>query len=174
MYTGINHGVYAGKMKIVFTLNGKKTTIEAPPEKRLIDILRSDLGLTGTKKGCEKGECGSCLVFMNNNLVNSCLIPAFRLMHTQVVTIEGFSQTKEYAIIEEAFVKTGITLCGFCAPGIVLSIANLLSHTNTPSQDEVKTALSGHLCRCNGFLSLMDVVKEVFSIKDRKKNAKRR
>jgi aerobic-type carbon monoxide dehydrogenase small subunit (CoxS/CutS family) len=160
-------------MKIVFTLNGKKTTIEAPPEKKLIDILRCDLGLHGTKKGCEHGECGSCLVFINNILVNSCLIPAFRLIDKEVVTIEGFSQTKEYAIIEEAFFNTGITLCGFCAPGIVLSIANLLSHSQMPSSEEIKGTLSGHLCRCNGFLSLMDVVAEVFNIKNRKKNAKR-
>jgi carbon-monoxide dehydrogenase small subunit len=160
-------------MKVIFTLNGKKTTIETSPEKKLIDILRFDLGLSGTKRGCEQGECGSCLVFINNNLLNSCLIPAFRLVGKDVVTIEGFSQTKEYTIIEEAFFNTGITLCGFCAPGIVLSIAYLLSHTQMPSHDEIRDALSGHLCRCNGFLALMDVVKEVFKIKNRKKNAKR-
>ena len=160
-------------MKLIFTLNGKKTTIEAPPEKKLIDILRFDLALCGTKKGCEQGECGSCLVFINNILVNSCLIPAFRLIGKDVVTIEGFSQTKEYSIIEEAFFNTGITLCGFCAPGIVLSIAHLLSHTQTPSYTEIRDALSGHLCRCNGFLSLMDVVLEVFRIRNRKKNEKR-
>lgn len=160
-------------MKISFTLNGKKTTIEAPPEKKLLDILRFDLGLYGTKKGCEQGECGACLVFIDNNLLNSCMIPAFRIIGKAVLTIEGFSQTKEYAIIEEAFFKTGITLCGFCAPGVVLSIANIFSHTLKPSHDEIKDALSGHLCRCNGFLSLMDVVKEVFKIKNRKKNAKK-
>lgn len=160
-------------MKIIFTLNGRKTTLETSPEKKLIDILRSDLGLSGTKRGCEQGECGSCLVFINNNLLNSCLIPAFRLAGKDVVTIEGFSQTKEYSIIEEAFFNTGITLCGFCAPGIVLSIAHLLSHNQTPSYAEIRDALSGHLCRCNGFLSLMDVVIEVFKIKNRKKNAKR-
>jgi carbon-monoxide dehydrogenase small subunit len=160
-------------MKITFTLNGKKTTIEAPPERKLIDILRIDLGFCGTKKGCEQGECGSCLVFMNNNLLNSCLIPAFRLMGKDVVTIEGFSQSKEYAIIEEAFFNKGVTLCGFCAPGVVLSIAHLLSHTHIPSNDEIREALSGHLCRCNGFLSLMEVVREVFKIRNRKKNAKK-
>ena len=161
-------------MKIVFTLNGKKTTLEANPEKKLIDILRLDMGLCGIKKGCGQGECGACLVLLNSNLVNSCLIPAFRVMGKEVVTIEGFSQTKEYTIIEEAFLNKGLTLCGFCSPGIILSIANLLTHTYMPSIDEIKDALSGHLCRCNGFISLIDVVFEVFSIKNRKKNAKSR
>jgi len=160
-------------MEIKFTLNGKKITIEVPPEKKLIDILRSDLGLCGTKKGCEQGECGSCLVFINNNLLNSCLIPAFRLMGKNVMTIEGFAQTKEYSIIEEAFFNKGTTLCGFCSPGIILSIGNLLSHTDKPSEDEITDALSGHLCRCNGFLPIKDVMKEVFHIKNRKKNVKR-
>ncbi|MBN2536251.1 MAG: (2Fe-2S)-binding protein [Spirochaetales bacterium] len=160
-------------MKITFTLNGKKTTIETSPEKKLIDILRLDLGLCGTKKGCEQGECGSCLVLINNNLINSCLVPAFRLGGKDIMTIEGFSQTKEYSMIEEAFLKKGVTLCGFCAPGVVLSIANLLSNTSTPSTGEIRDALSGQLCRCNGFLSLIQVVVEVFRIKNRKKNAKR-
>ncbi|MBN2444653.1 MAG: 2Fe-2S iron-sulfur cluster binding domain-containing protein [Spirochaetales bacterium] len=163
-------------MKVTFTLNGKKTTIDVSPEKRLIDILRQDLGLCGTKKGCEQGECGGCLVFLNDNLVNSCLFPAFRLPDKEVITIEGYIQTKEYTIIEEAFMKKGITLCGFCAPGIVLSIANLLNHTRTylPTHEEITNALSGHLCRCNGFLTLIDVVLEVFNISNRKKNARNR
>ena len=155
-------------MEIIFSLNRKKTTIDVPPEKRLIDILRLDLGLYGVKKGCEQGECGACLVFLNENLVNSCLIPAFRLDGKNVVTIEGFTQTKEYTIIEEAFLNKGITLCGFCSPGIILSIANLLKHTNKPSIDDIKDTLSGHLCRCHGYLSLIDVVIEVFYLKNRK------
>jgi aerobic carbon-monoxide dehydrogenase small subunit len=163
-------------MKITFKLNGKKTEIDVPPDKRLIDILRTDCGLSGTKKGCEQGECSACLVFFNNNLVNSCLIPAFKLMDKEVMTIEGFSQTKEFNIIEEAFLNKGVTLCGFCSPGVVLSIAHLVMNTRTylPTDEEITTALAGHICRCNGFLSLIDVVLEVFNIKNRKKNAKSR
>ncbi|MBN1412754.1 MAG: (2Fe-2S)-binding protein, partial [Spirochaetales bacterium] len=138
-------------MKITFSLNGKKMTIETEPLKPLVTILRNDLGLTGTKFGCGKGECGSCLVFMNQEIVNSCLVPAFKLEGTEIKTIEKFSQSKEYTLLEEAITTNHAIQCGFCAPGVVMAAGDLLSHSQNPGIESIKDTLSGNKCRCSGY-----------------------
>jgi aerobic carbon-monoxide dehydrogenase small subunit len=159
-------------MKITFNLNGKETTLDSPPLKSLLDILRKDLGLTGTKCGCHKGECNSCLVFYNEMLVNSCLVPAFRLNGTKVVTIEGFTQTKEYQTIEKAFLKMNITGCGFCIPGLILATEALLTDKPHPTRDEVTENLSAFLCLCSGYQQVVDAVLYVSELRRKKKGEK--
>ena len=147
-------------MKIEFNLNNSDIVIDTSPFKMLVDILRIDLGLTGTKKGCGSGNCGSCLAFINNRLLNTCMVPAFKIEGARIVTIEGFSSTKEFHSIVEAFRKAGVTLCGFCAPGIVMATEALLVNSLAPSVAEIKMAISGNNCRCIGYNSLVNGILE--------------
>jgi carbon-monoxide dehydrogenase small subunit len=158
---------------VTFTLNGKKVTLSVPVHKRLIDILRTDLGLYGTKFGCGQGECGACLVFMNKNLVNACLIPAFRIDGTEIMTIEGYIQTKDFQTIKEALQKTGATLCGYCSTGVILAIENLLAHNTHPTKEAVKAALSGIICRCNGYRVFIDAAIEAGNLRSKKRYGKK-
>jgi len=160
-------------MKIDFILNGKKISIECPPFKLLIDILRIDFKLTGTKKGCGKGECGACHVLLNEMLVNSCLIPAFMLKGKKVTTIEGFSRSKQFIDIEEAFMKFHTVRCGFCTPGLVMSTEALLSKKQNPTNEEIKKALAGNICHCNSYKSIIDAVLYAASIRGKKKYARK-
>ncbi|MBN1699117.1 MAG: 2Fe-2S iron-sulfur cluster binding domain-containing protein [Spirochaetales bacterium] len=160
-------------MTITFALNGKKVSLTVPADKRLADILRVDFGLLGTKIGCGQGECGACLVFMDKILVNSCLVPAFRVDGTEIVTIEGFRQTKEYQTIEEALLSSGATLCGYCSTGVILAIENLLAHNNHPSREAVAGALSGIICRCNGYRVFIDAAIKAGKLRGKRKYAKK-
>jgi carbon-monoxide dehydrogenase small subunit len=160
-------------MKISFMLNGKETEIDAPPLTTLLQILREDLGLKGTKCGCRKGECNSCLVFLNEMPVNSCLIPAFRLAGGNVITIEGFSQTKEYQSIEKAFVKLNITGCGFCTPSLILATESLLSGKPQATRDEIIEGLSSYFCLCSGYHQVVDAIQTVSDLRRKKKNEKK-
>jgi aerobic-type carbon monoxide dehydrogenase small subunit (CoxS/CutS family) len=160
-------------VNITFTLNNKKISLSVPAYKRLIDILRNDVGLHGTKIGCGQGECGSCLVFMDKNLVNACLIPAFRIDRTEIMTIEGYIQTKDFQTIEEALQKTGATLCGYCSTGVILAIENLLAHDTDPSKETVKAALSGIVCRCNGYRVFIDAAIDAGKLRSKKKYGKK-
>ena len=145
-------------MIIEFTVNGKYQTLETDPAKRLLDILREDLGLTGVKEGCGEGECGACSVFYNGVLANSCLLAAGQIEGADIVTIEGFRETERYKKLEAAFSGSGAVQCGFCTPGFIMAEDYLLRNNPNPTEEEVRTGLSGNLCRCTGYRSLIEAV----------------
>lgn len=146
-------------MKINFTLNHESVSCDTTYSKRLLDVIREDFDLTGTKEGCAEGECGACLVFLDDVLVNSCLVPMANVVDKEVITIEAFAKTKPYKSIEAAFVKAGAVQCGFCTPGMVMAIHELLRKNPKPSVEEVKEGLSGNLCRCTGYQSIFEAVE---------------
>lgn len=136
-------------MNIAFTLNGNLEKIDCNPVKPLIDVLRYDFKLLGTKKRCGKGECGACLVFLDNMLVNSCIIPAFRIDGCDVITIEGLAKKKSMQEIEKAFSKLNLVRCGICIPGFIMIMEDLLSKNPYPSENEIRQVIGGHVCECN-------------------------
>ncbi len=146
-------------MLIRFTCNGEAVELEASPESRVIDVLRNELGLTGTKEGCGRGECGACTILLDSKPVNSCLLLAGKLAGREVITIEGLTG-KDGALhpIQEAFLDKGAVQCGFCTPGMVLSTKALLDENTAPRIDEVEEALSGNLCRCTGYGKIVEAV----------------
>ena len=148
-------------MLIEFTCNGKTVEVDVPPETRALDVLRNQLGLTGTKEGCGRGECGACTILLDGKPVNSCLLLAGKLAGRDVTTIEGLS-TKEGSPgpIQEAFLDKGAVQCGFCTPGMVLSAKALLDETQTPDDETIEEALSGNLCRCTGYGKIVEAVRE--------------
>jgi len=149
-------------MQIKFTVNGKKTVLEVSPKKRLLDILREDIDLVGTKEGCGKGECGACTVLMNGKRVNSCLIPALQLPGSQIVTIEGLQQWKSFNSIEKAYVEHGAVQCGFCMSGFVMSTAAFLAKSSGQKlPEQIKWALAGNLCRCTGYEKIIEAVHDL-------------
>ncbi len=160
-------------MKISFMLNGKETVLDTPPLTTLLRILRDNLGLKGTKCGCQEGECNSCLVFLNEMPVNSCLVPAFRVNGGSVVTIEGFSQTREYQSIEKAFVKLNIMGCGFCTPSLILATESLLSGKPHATRDEIIENLSSYFCLCTGYHQVVDAIQNASELRRKRKNEKK-
>jgi aerobic carbon-monoxide dehydrogenase small subunit len=149
-----------GRCAISLTVNGKLENIDAFPMERLLDVLRHDLRLTGTKEGCGEGECGSCAVLMNGDLVNSCLIPALHADHASITTIEGFADGPELSALQKAFLECGGAQCGICTPGMVLSASHLLSKVSQPTLDEIREGLSGNLCRCTGYTQIFEAVAQ--------------
>jgi len=135
-------------MTIGFILNGDDLELQCGAEKRLADILRDDFGLLGTKTGCYSGQCGSCSIIFNEEVVKSCLIPAFKVKGSEIVTIEGFSQTDEYQDIIQGFSEAGLETCGFCVTGKILTAEALLGRNRDPSRDEILSAFIGIKCRC--------------------------
>ena len=160
-------------MKIDFILNGKEVSIECSPVKKLIHIIRDDFGLIGTKEGCTKGECGACLVLLNDLLVNSCLIPAFVIHNKRVLTIEGVYKTKEFIEIENMFMQEKLVRCGYCIPGLVMSTKALLTEKQNPSDEEIREVVSGNLCQCNSDQHIIQAIKKIYMAYTRKKNARR-
>jgi aerobic-type carbon monoxide dehydrogenase small subunit (CoxS/CutS family) len=145
-------------MQITFTVNRREVTLQVPPERRLVDILREDLTLTGTKIGCGEGECGACTVLIDDRTANSCLIPACQLGGTTVQTIEGLAESGAIDHIKEAFLEAGAVQCGYCIPGMVISTFHLLEHNRKPAEQEIREALSGNLCRCTGYAKIVEAV----------------
>ena len=140
-------------------VNGKKVAIMIDPSRTLADVLRQELKLTGTKKGCEEGECGACTVLVEGLPVDSCLVPAMKVSEANVLTIEGLEQNGELDPIQEAFIEAGAIQCGFCTPGVVLSAKALLMREENPTQEEIREELSGHFCRCTGYLQFYEAVR---------------
>jgi len=145
-------------MKLRFRLNGKFIALEIPGAERLIDLLRERLDLVGTKEGCGKGECGACTVLLDGKPVCSCLILAAQVAGREIVTIEGVAADKRYAQILNAFEETGAVQCGYCSPGMIVSTAALLEKDRHPSNEEIKRALAGNLCRCTGYSKIIEAV----------------
>jgi len=133
--------------------------VDTDPDCMLLDLLRNDLGLTGTKKGCELGECGACTVIMNGRAVLSCLTPALKADGTEIVTVEGLAEGERLHPLQEAFWEEGAVQCGYCTPGILLSAKALLDEIDSPTQQEVKQAISGNLCRCTGYTAIVRAVQ---------------
>lgn len=146
-------------MAISFTVNNKKINTELNPLTRLIDFLRDELKLTGTKEGCGEGECGACAVLMNGKVVNSCLIPIALCEGKEILTIEGYTETEKGKIVTKAFIDEGAVQCGFCTPGMVMSTEAILNDTKGhPTEEEVRRGLSGNLCRCTGYDHIVNAV----------------
>lgn len=146
-------------MKISFTLNGKKIEIDAAPDRRAVDILREDLGLTGTKEGCGAGECGACTILVGGETRLSCLMLAAQLEGLEIITVEGLAADGRLHPLQEAFVERGAVQCGFCTPGMLLASAALLAKNPHPSREEIREGLSGNLCRCTGYQKIVDAVE---------------
>ena len=144
--------------QIQLVINGQATNVEAPPMKRLLDVLREDLGLTGTKEGCGEGECGSCSVRMNGELVNSCLVPILQANGARIDTVEGLAIDAELHPLQKAFLECGGAQCGICTPGMLMAATHLLAQNPHPSLDEIREGLAGNLCRCTGFVKIFDSV----------------
>lgn len=140
------------------TVNGKVQRVRVYPMKRLLDVLREDLGLTGTKEGCGEGECGSCSVLMNGKLVNSCLVPALQAAGAGLTTIEGVEDGPRLNALQTAFLECGGAQCGICTPGMILAGCQLLASNPNPTLNDVREALSGNLCRCTGYMQIFDAV----------------
>jgi aerobic carbon-monoxide dehydrogenase small subunit len=148
------------KKILSFKLNGESVDVLISPDLMLIDVLRGNLDLTGTKKGCGKGECGACTVIMNGEAVTSCIVPAMQAMDSEIETIEGVSIGGNLHPIQEAFIDKGAVQCGFCTPGMIMSAKALLDKNPLPSRDEIKEAISGNICRCTGYVKIEQAILE--------------
>ncbi len=151
-------------MNIRFVLNGKPLTVETPPDRRVIDLLREDLGLAGTKECCGSGECGACTILVDGDSRLSCLMTAAQLEGRRILTIEGAEEDPRLRTIQEAFVEWGAVQCGYCMPGMVLASAALLSRTPNPSREQIREGLSGNLCRCTGYQKIVDAVEQAAAL----------
>ncbi len=151
-------------MKINFKLNEKDISVEAPPMKRLLDVLREDLGLTGSKEGCGEGECGACSILFDKQLVNSCLIPIAQCEGATLLTIEGLGAEENLHPIQQAFLDCGGAQCGICTPGMVMASFDLLKKTPKPSESQIQVGLAGNLCRCTGYVKIIDSVKKAAEV----------
>ena len=147
------------KSNISFTLNGKKVTIICNPGTRLLDLLRDTLEFTGTKEGCSIGECGACTVIYNGKAANSCLILARQVNNSEIITVEGLAENGGLSKLQKMFLEKGAVQCGFCTPGALISAYALLLENENPTEEEIKIALSGNLCRCTGYKQMIDAVK---------------
>ena len=148
-------------INLKFNVNGKDVQLVVDDSLRLLDILRNELGLTGTKEGCAIGECGACTVIMNGEAVNSCMILAGQVQNANVETVEILEKNEVLSKLQDAFLDNGAIQCGFCTPGMLMSAKALLDKNPTPSEEEIKTALEGNLCRCTGYIPILNSVKEV-------------
>jgi len=146
-------------VKIRFTVNGRQVECVTDAQTRLLDLLREDLALTGTKEGCGEGECGACTVLIDGRAVNSCLVLAPQVDGKSVLTIEGLAQGEALHPIQQAFVEKGGVQCGFCTPGFIMSTVALLQENPDPTDEEILTALEGNLCRCTGYTKIVEAVR---------------
>lgn len=149
---------HGSKQEISLTVNGAARMIHAYPMARLLDVLRDELDLPGTKEGCGEGECGSCSILMDGVLVNSCLIPALQASGSSIVTIEGLETDHRLHPLQQAFLNCGAAQCGICTPGMILAAVHLLEKIPHPSLEEIREGLSGNLCRCTGYLQIFEAV----------------
>jgi carbon-monoxide dehydrogenase small subunit len=149
------------KRKLEMKVNGDEYTLELEPHRTLLEVIRDDLGLTGTKLGCGGGECGACTVILNGKAVKSCLILAFDADGKEILTVEGLAREGELHSLQRAFVEHGAIQCGFCSPGMIMASKALLDANPHPSEQEIKDALAGNLCRCTGYVKILEAISSV-------------
>lgn len=142
-----------------FILNGKFQAVHTNPMKRLLDVIREDLRLTGTKEGCGEGECGACAVMLDDELVNSCLVPVLDASGARICTIEGVAGEAQLHTLQKAFIEAGAAQCGICTPGMILAALQLLARHPHPTLDEIREGLSGNLCRCTGYMRIFEAIQ---------------
>jgi aerobic-type carbon monoxide dehydrogenase small subunit (CoxS/CutS family) len=146
---------------LTMAFNGQPVTLEVEADELLVDALRDRLGLTGTKIGCNEGECGACTVIMDGEAILSCLVPALRAQGREVLTIEGLAEGETLHPLQQSFVEHGAVQCGYCIPGFVLSAKALLDRNPHPNRDEIKEAIAGNLCRCTGYVKIIEAIEAV-------------
>jgi aerobic carbon-monoxide dehydrogenase small subunit len=146
--------------EIPLTVNGRSRRVRAYPMERLLDVLRHQLGLTGTKEGCGEGECGSCSVLLDGKLVNSCLVPVLQAQGASIVTIEGLASGPQLHALQETFLECGAAQCGICTPGMILAACHLLHQKPEPTVEDIREGLAGNLCRCTGYIQILEAVAE--------------
>jgi aerobic carbon-monoxide dehydrogenase small subunit len=149
-----------GQCEISLIVNGESKTVSVHSMDRLLDVLRRELGLTGTKEGCGEGECGSCSVLMNGEVATSCLIPALQAHSATIITIEGLAEDSQLSALQQAFLACGGAQCGICTPGLIMAAAYLLKTKARPALDEIKEGLAGNLCRCTGYAQISEAVTQ--------------
>ena len=154
-------------IEIKFRVNSREYELSVDDSRRLLDILREDLGLTGTKEGCGIGECGACTVIMNGEAVNSCLILAAQVHNAEIETVENLEQNETLSSLQQAFIENGAIQCGFCTPGMLMSAKALLDKNPHPSEQEIKDALEGNLCRCTGYVPIIKSVLAASAVQNR-------
>jgi carbon-monoxide dehydrogenase small subunit len=152
-------------------INERNIQIEISPTERLIDLLRNPLQLTGTKEGCAEGECGSCTVLLDGRSVNACLVLAAQVNGRKVQTVEGLSNHQDLSLLQQMFVEHGAIQCGFCTPGMLMAASSLLAQRPDPSDEEIRQALAGNLCRCTGYTSIIDAVRATAAAMRKVQNA---
>jgi carbon-monoxide dehydrogenase small subunit len=153
------------KINVKLNVNDKEVSAQVYPMMRLLDFLREHCRLTGTKEGCGEGECGACSVFLDGELVNACLVPVLQATNRKVTTIEGLSTSSELHPVQKSFLEHGGAQCGICTPGMVMASVELLRKNQNPSRKEIKTGLSGNLCRCTGYMKIFDSVEKAIGEK---------
>ncbi len=144
---------------LTMTLNGEEVTIHIQPDALLVDVLRDELGLMGTKEACGQGECGACTVLLDGQPVTSCLVPAVKAQGREVLTVEGLACDGELHPLQKAFIQHGAVQCGYCTPGMLMSAKALLDRNPHPTEEEIKVAISGNLCRCTGYVKIVEAIK---------------
>jgi carbon-monoxide dehydrogenase small subunit len=151
-------------VSIALTVNGDRVSVAVPPERTLVEVLRYDLGLTGSKQGCDEGDCGACTVLVDGRPVPSCLVLALEADGSRVDTVEGFAAGPKLHPLQDAFVRHGAAQCGFCTPGVLASAVALLAREPAPSREDIKVAISGNLCRCTGYTKILDAIEDAAAV----------
>ena len=146
------------KIKLEFLVNSETRTVEVYPMERLLDVLREQLHLTGTKEGCGEGECGACTVLIDDRLVNSCLVPVAQVEGSSIKTIEGVANGEQLHAVQQAFIDCGGSQCGICTPGMVMAAVDLLERNPNPGEADIRNGLAGNLCRCTGYMKIFESV----------------
>jgi aerobic carbon-monoxide dehydrogenase small subunit len=149
-------------MLITFSINNESRTVDVFPMARLLDVLREQLHLTGTKEGCGEGECGACTVVLDGRIVNSCLVPVAQVNGSDVTTIEGVADQDQLHAVQQAFIDHGGAQCGICTPGMILAAVDLLNRNPEPSETEIRNGLAGNLCRCTGYMKIFESVVRAY------------
>ena len=148
---------------LTMILNGEQVTVQVKPSATLVEVLRDQLELTGTKVACGEGECGACTVLLDGQPISACLLPALKAQGREVVTVEGLASLGELHPLQKAFVEHGAVQCGYCTPGMLMSAKALLDRSPNPTEDEIRLAISGNLCRCTGYAKIVEAIKAVGS-----------
>jgi aerobic carbon-monoxide dehydrogenase small subunit len=149
-------------MRINFTVNGESRSVDVYPMARLLDVLREQLHLTGTKEGCGEGECGACTVVIDGQIANSCLVPVAQVNGSEITTIEGIAHNEQLHAVQQAFIDHGGAQCGICTPGMILAAVDLLKRNPAPTESDIRTGLAGNLCRCTGYMKIFESVVRAY------------